>query len=114
MFQKEDQLYFDTSARSYVLIFKDKKIYLRLCEFIALHQRLSKLDLEMLLNDLSTSADNHKFVFHKNSITLFLNLIEVIRLRNLFCEAMFMMRLQDLLYNLSIQLPITEETLELA
>lgn len=109
--QQEERLYFDKLSRSYVLIFKSKTINLRLCEFIALHQKLSKLDLVSLVNDLSHTADNHNFVFEKRNISLHLNLIEVIILRKIISEAMFNMRLEDMLYQISITLPVEKQEL---
>lgn len=109
----KESLYFDVNKRCYVLVFKNNTISLRLCEFVALHKKLMSLDMVSLLNDFSDDADNHLFIFEKNVISLHLNLIEVTRLHAIFCEAMYMMRLQDLLYTLSIQLPYAVEELEL-
>lgn len=112
VFQQAERLYFDKSSRCYVLIFKDQHISLRLCEFIALHQKLSKLDLVSLVNDLSYAADNHHFIFEKRNIALRLNLIEVIILRKIISEAMFNMRFEDMLYQLAISLPTESQEIE--
>jgi hypothetical protein len=107
MYTEERSLYFDAKKRCYVLNFQLNTIEMRLCEFIALNKKLNSYNLELLIDDLSSVADHHLFTFEKNNIAIELTLLELIKLRNLFSETMFLMRLEDMLYHLSIELPTT-------
>ncbi|MFN8416960.1 MAG: hypothetical protein U0U66_11575 [Cytophagaceae bacterium] len=104
-----NSIFYDDNKRVYVLLFEGNQIEMRLCEFLALSNRLKQFSFDALLNDLSDDVDQNRFFFHKNKIELNLNLVQLIRLHAIISSSVFEMKLKDMLYACNVELACEEE-----
>jgi hypothetical protein len=90
------------SGNSFMLVVGEQTIKQSTCEFLLTFSSMAGTDIEAYISDLSNEYDEVRVPLSSRGDAVVLSLTDFARLRSLYAQMMFELKLQDLLIRSSI------------